>query len=246
MRWAYVAATFALVFLLAPAAASQGVPDDAPVAPAVPPAVEAMLGLGGSDASGTAYAFLAQLEAQGAIPFGTITRPLAPAPPTLEYQDAHPACDVNGDGVTDLVSNRLDLTSPPSTDGARSEIQAISGKDGQLLWKQDDQGVALAGRFLDVTLDRSGTPMPLGGPNVRASVDLDGDGVCDVFAYGYDTQERTSVPVTGPRTETFLVEAKMLSGKDGKEIWKLPLSGRRVTQSERYLRSETVVRVENF
>src|SRR5438874_8107043 len=92
------------------AGASASAGDDVSAPPA-PRAAEGLLLLDRTDDAQTAIVALAQLEQQGLLGVDELARPLAPLPPSLRYQDAHPACDVDGDGVPDLVSNKLDLRS---------------------------------------------------------------------------------------------------------------------------------------
>src|SRR5439155_10751375 len=129
-----------------------------------------------------------------------------------------------------LVSNKLDLRSPPSTVGASSEVRVLSGANGTLLWKASNPGYAGLGRVLDLNAERGGLPQPVGGPNVQPFVDVDGDGVCDIFTYGFTPgPPSASALVAGIRP--FTLDVRVLSGKTGKVLWKTTFAGQRVTES---------------
>src|SRR5207248_464457 len=98
---------------------------------------------------------------------------------------------------------------------------------------------------LDLNAERGGLPQPVGGPNVRPFVDVDGDGVCDIFTYGF-TPGPPGASVLVASIRPFTLDVRVLSGKDGKVLWKTTFAGRRVTESDPFLSTHQVARIEGF
>src|SRR5581483_8779960 len=117
--------------------------------------------------------FLAQMEHQGALPLGVLSTPPGEdasarsfRPPELTYRDFHASCDLNGDGVGDLISNDLELSRPPRVSGAPSKIVAVDGATGQPIWKRDNLYFLALNVAPDVSYVRVGEPSPDPARNV--------------------------------------------------------------------------------
>src|SRR5688500_15402532 len=132
-------------------------------------------------------AFYGQLAQQGLLPreVSMAAQLPPPRPPGLMFRDAHAVCDLDADGVEDVVSNDL-VINPPSLRDSDARLVAISGADGSELWKADNLAYGAIQSPPNGRLDRSGGAQPGHPDNAQAVADVDGDGVCDVFAYGMD------------------------------------------------------------
>jgi hypothetical protein len=128
-------------------------------------------------------ALLAQLEQQGLLPMGTIQKLEAMAldqgygAPSWYYSDFHPVCDLNGDGIDDIIANEISIFWQPFT-----HVRAISGRDGTDLWYHDNE------MYYAIQPARPGLPnpkYPLVAENTVYSDDFTGDGVCDVITFGF-------------------------------------------------------------
>ena len=146
--------------------------------------------------------------------------------PESIFRNAEPVCDLDGDGARDLVSNDMQLRRNGRFDSGFSTLRALSGADGHELWQQDNQlyyNIALANAY---SAFRPGQPNPVAPPNMVPMVDVNGDGVCDVLAYGFDGNTIISeVPIFGGVSVTIVtVTVRALSGKDGGALWTLPIA----------------------
>ncbi|HEX2021578.1 MAG TPA: hypothetical protein VHH36_02635, partial [Candidatus Thermoplasmatota archaeon] len=181
-------------------------------------------------------AVLAQLEKQRGISPGAAASlladdvaaggPLAPAPPSRVYRDARLVCDLDGDGARDLVSNTLDLGRAPRLTRATVNVEAFSGATGERLWRFDNGVlVPLLGPY-----DRQGDPSPKAPDNVQRAPDVDGDGVCDLFAFNFSTEDVIQAPPFLPMASVAFYETGVhaISGRDGTDVWATTLSATRV------------------
>lgn len=170
-----------------------------------------------------------------------------PAPPDLVYRDVRPSCDLDGDAVPDLVVNNLTLESPPSHASAQSEIEALSGRTGERIWKVDNLAAARMAPPSSVPYTGRGQPFPDALVTAEASFDVDGDGACDVVAYGFDEGTGFSAPFVGqPSFSTQPFSLRVLSGVTGEPLWTLDLQVSRTTASAPLFRTTTNVIVQGF
>src|SRR5262249_34679758 len=114
--------------------------------------------------------------------------------------------DLDGDGVPDLLAtgplNHLTMSEP------FSPLVALSGKTGRRLWVAD----------LQVGM--------LNGPKLVACHDLDGDGRPEVLFVAATDWGLDRPPGPGRSTDDLQYWLAVLSGADGRLLWKQPLSGR--------------------
>ncbi|MEA3202283.1 MAG: hypothetical protein QOE90_3711 [Thermoplasmata archaeon] len=198
----------------------------APLAPARASAPQVAPQVGGMGP-----AFLAQMERMGALPPGATEAAAAAAvdgnAPRTTYRDVHATCDLDGDGVPDMISNDLDLRAPPRLEDAPSKVVAWSGANGSQLWAADNL-FAVTLRDDGDSWQRLGQPVPDAPRNVVAAPDLNGDGACDVVAFGYQPGTRLDAPPTQSNVQvvTYAAIVKALSGKDGRPLWTRALDGR--------------------
>ncbi|HLE97887.1 MAG TPA: hypothetical protein VI997_10990, partial [Candidatus Thermoplasmatota archaeon] len=185
-----------------------------------PVEAESLLALPSGDPEVARIAFLAQLARGGVVSDGVVAAAGNPLPPATVFQDAHPTCDLDGDGVSDGVSNDFALGTPPLHNSGATTVRAFSGGNGTTLWTRDalNYGTFSIG---EASTERPGRPFPGNPGNVIPSLDLDGDGTCDVLAIGYDGDDGISVPpvFTVASVTTYLVEVRALSGRTGEDIW---------------------------
>lgn len=228
-------ALLVLLALLAPLAQAAPAPE-APERALLPDAASALVGLARGDVTvetamlaawarqdGRADAMLAAAAAAGA----------GAAPPEIIFRDAQAACDLDGDGVRDLVVNNLTLRSPPRIAGAQSEIEAVSGATGLRLWKIPNQAYGVVRSPPSIALTAKGQPLPDTGSSVRAFVDLDGDGACDVLAYGLHGEVGFAAPVFNePSVTPTTITVRAVSGRTGEELWALPFEATVATAQE--------------
>lgn len=168
------------------------------------------------------------LEADAGASEGAAARkpPPKPRPPAHVYRDVHPVCDLDGDGVRDALSNDLTLLSPPGTARADSRLQAISGADGSVLWTVDNLMYVRQDVPSDVPSARGGDPLPRAGENMAPTLDGDGDGVCDLVTFGFEYGTGISTPIVGdPSLFQFHTTLRLVSGKDGSDLWTRPIDG---------------------
>lgn len=253
-RWLLLGA---IVWLFFPASYAAGSPSaldegsDEAFAPAGPVGLDYLLGLrtNGTHPAYLAATFFAQLETQGFLPDGAVAASAA-APPGRTYRDVHMTCDVDGDGVPDMISNDLELNPPPGFNNAFSRFRVLSGANGSFLWGADNFIMTTLGLPEGVTYARQGRPAPEPPGNLApAGSDVDGDGVCDFLAFGYDFQRGTTIapPFFGtPFVRTFDTHVRLLSGADGKEIWRESQRTTIVGADEPFWGTFTVREIDNF
>lgn len=157
-------------------------------------------------------AFLAQMEQQGLLSPGTVDAIAAPeeAPPMLTYRNPQLICDMNGDGVEDVVSNDFDL--PYATDWLR----AMNGRDGSYAWYKYNY------YFFAVNVyNRAGLPFLQPIQNLEEIPDVDGDGVCDLLTFWFTYSIRQSGAVTVIEFDVTL-EMLNISSPAGMEYYYYP------------------------
>jgi hypothetical protein len=141
-------------------------------------------------------------------------------PPATTYNGVDPTCDLDGDGAADLIDHEMTLRQNGRFDSGFSHIAARSGANGTTLWGADNllyYNLGLAGSYASY---RAGQTNPNKPANVQALPDVDGDGVCDVFAYGFDTEDiLTPVLIGSPSLTAYEVTVRVLSGRNGTAIW---------------------------
>ncbi len=177
------------------------------------------------------------------------------AAPNYMYRDFIPACDLDGDGKTDLISHDFDFVGFPRP--PRSTIRAISGDDGAVLWSHDNKvwtgfrawnpaGVTFPEQYK--APERSGLPTPQwplsSPPTVVIVDDQDGDGVCDVLAYGFEWQ--VLLQYAFPLID-FSGDLRLISGATNAVVWSHPISVRRIDVVEPFFTGEEpFYRMTNF
>ena len=163
-------------------------------------AAASLLGLlDGADAFELNAAVLAQYEAQGMLPDGTVARirqarlagPAIGAlgPPLLVYRDATAFCDTNGDGHAEVLVNDYSLVT------SRPSVRLLDGRTGDEIYVEAQQ-FWFAGFVPQDT--RAADPVPLreqAPRNLQPFRDLDGDGVCDFFTHSFTTTGDLAVAV---------------------------------------------------
>lgn len=141
-------------------------------------------------------------------------------PPGTTYDGVDPVCDLDGDGTADLIDHQLLLRQNGRFDLGDSRIEARSGANGTALWGTDNLlylNLGLGGSYASY---RAGQANPNKPANVQALPDVDGDGVCDVFAYGYDRVDiLTPILLGSPSLTAYEVLVRVLSGRNGTAIW---------------------------
>lgn len=167
-------------------------------------------------------AFLGVLEKQGLLPEGLASAPNDFRAPKTLYRDLHPTCDLNGDGVPDLVSNDLDLARPPALSGP-STLVAVNGHNGSRIWARDNYYFMGLGVTDEISYARRGEALPHAPRALSPSVDLDHDGVCDLFAMGFDRERGTGFDGPPLGNEVSLnqlhVYVSAISGLTGHSLW---------------------------
>lgn len=184
-------AALCVLVLPAQAAPGEGPADVATFAPGPADAAGRLIGLlDGADELEANLAYLAQLEQQGTLAPGTVSRieearaasaaMPPPGPPENVYRDVFPFCDTNGDGYNEAFANDYSLLT------ARPTLRMLDGRTGRSLWLETNTQWFPAGwmppsfRALD--------PVPIGTvepKNTIPTVDLNGDGVCDFFTHTF-------------------------------------------------------------
>lgn len=247
----------ALVVLLmllvagAPAASADAQPALAESAMVADVGVAAALSLPMRDAAAQpnalAVTVLAQLEQQGLFAPGTLAGALAaddagPLPPSRMYRDAHAVCDLDGDGVEDMVSNDLALAAPPSFGNADARVQAVSAASGEVLWTISNFA------YVPTELEpRVGEPIPKRAENVQPFGDVDGDGVCDLVTFGFDDAEFAAPPIVGtPSLARYESVLRVVSGADGSIVWEQVIEGQRAAVQDTVFRWASVMRYTNI
>lgn len=165
-------------------------------------------------------------EEQGAALFETFNLRPDPGlayyvlPPGTVYHAVEPVCDLDGDGTDDLLTNELALRRNGRFDSGGSYIRALSGTNGTQLWSADNLVYANMGLPGAYGTYRAGQSNPQRPPNVQALPDVNGDGACDVFAYGLDQVDFiTPILIGSPSLTYYQVTLRVLSGKDGTDLW---------------------------
>ncbi|HUR68948.1 MAG TPA: PQQ-binding-like beta-propeller repeat protein [Candidatus Thermoplasmatota archaeon] len=245
-----LAALLLVLPLLAPlASASAGAAPaatDAVAAPApMPDAVGALfeLATGHGDPLRTLMLQLARQDGD----VQEMMAPAAPRPPALIFRDVKPACDLDGDGASDVVVNNLTLASPPTHARATSEIEALSGRTGARLWKVDNLFYSAIPAPSSVPYQVRGQPFPVAAEAPMPTLDLDGDGACDVIAFGFDQLGSVSAPVTGePSITTYQFDLRALSGRTGEALWTIGLQPTSTTASDPLFGATTNVVTTGF
>lgn len=221
-------AVLMLAPLLAPAAHASDEPSEVPaLVAAVGAAAAARFSEYAEDPRALDAFVLAQLEQQGAVEAGTLGAALAR--PEHVYKDVHPVCDLTGDGIGDMVSNDIEFNSPPGQTSGPGILRAIDGATGEPLWSQDNLF------YSRPAAARAGLAYPTGADNLASTMDLDGDGLCDLLTFGYDTDPSgISVPplFEVASVSTFYTVIRLLSGKDGSTVWESTVPGMRVSARE--------------
>lgn len=202
----------------------------------------------------------AQLERTGAVSAGytrTVMDAHAPAAhsdvaggrgivPDHKYRDAFPVCDVDGDGVEDVVVNRLEPLGRGSVSPADIIIEMHSGIDGRELWSREHfQHLEPAQGVLNYV---RGAEPGFGAPdNLFRVGDLDGDGVCDLIVYGTLRFTFASVPIWATASiGNFSVTVAALSGATGDFIWSQVHEGSVTTARDVLVGSYAAARMENI
>lgn len=204
---------------------------------------EQVLGLGALE--GDAFSFAAH-ELLDARPNGPGLARYAIVPESI-YRGALATCDMDGDGVHDLITNDMQLRQNGRFDSGFSTVRALSGQDGHELWEEPN---AL---YYNIALDnaysafRPGTPNPASPPNMIPVVDVNGDGTCDVLAYGFSGEPLYSTPILGSPSVTLVdVTIRALSGKDGATLWSQVVTATDVDASDPFYPIEQSRIIRNF
>lgn len=189
-------------------------------------------------------AFLAQLERQGLVAPGSVAAAeaaveqaaqLGGRAPSVIYKDTHLTCDLDGDGVRDVIVNQYDLGT------AMPRVYAYSGADGSYLWYH--YGSLF---YYPWIFGRAGTPEPYVPDNVAPTVDADGDGACDVmllgFYFNFGQFLFTGTGYVLPMT----TQLRMLSGANGYALWSNTYPGLIVVQAEPLTGSVQSITVQGF
>lgn len=156
-----------------------------------------------------------------------------PRAPGIIYRDATPTCDVDGDGERDLLVNNLTLVRAPSHSGAASELQAVSGRDGSLLWKVDNLFAVRMPTPSAVPYYARGQSFPTEDATALPALDLDGDGACDILAVGGEGLAGFSAPFVGqPSISDSISSVRALSGRDGSELWRVDFQATATSANE--------------
>lgn len=173
-------------------------------------------------------AFLLQLYEQGELGAAPLAaRANQPLPPSNIFRDAKATCDLNGDGVDDVIATDLRLSNPAFTSSAETFVRATSGADGKTLWISDGlywTTLSIASFFTGVSYDRKGEPLPRTSPSMGAVNDANGDGVCDFAVVDFAAGRAISVPFVA-YTRPIYTTMRVVSGVDGSDIWKQVIEG---------------------
>lgn len=146
-------------------------------------------------------------------------------PPGTIYHGVDPVCDLDGDGIDDLVTNEMALRRSGRFDSGGSYIRTLSGANGTQIWTADNLVYANMGLPGAYGTYRAGQSNPNKPPNVQPLPDVNGDGVCDVFAYGLEQLDFiTPVLIGSPSLTYFQVTVRVLSGIDGTPLWTTVIS----------------------
>ena len=224
---------------------------------ALAPPARAEAGPHAADAAGALLGFpvddpvailLHQLERQGALPEGTVAAARAQSrPPSLEFLDARPACDLDGDGRTDLLVNELALGQPPRLAPADATLTAVSGADGATLWRRDQLMVIDPPDAPGVSFTRVGRATPAASPNALAFPDVDGDGACDALSIEFHRGDSIAVPFVGtPSHAEFTLRVTLVSGRTGEDVWSETLPGTLTSAEDPLLGTVQVSSLRNF
>lgn len=150
--------------------------------------------------------------------------------PELVFRDSYTHCDLNKDGVNDVVFNELPLAY------GRPHLRAVNGADGDTLWY--DYGLSYA-RMLafrpnvhrfrpDLAYHapmRPGLPQPIfpfAPENALPAGDVNGDGVCDFMYWGFTPPFRPVIPIIGFLLPIWIYidwDVKMFDGATGRTLW---------------------------
>lgn len=129
-------------------------------------------------------------------------------PPSLVYQDAHPFCDVNGDGIEEVIVNQWDLGT------LRTWAYLYDGATGNYL-RSHYQYTYFPPHWFNPGWTQSGLPEPQRDfvpANMGHNLDLNGNGSCDYVTYTF------SFSSLGP---TLLIHTifRAYDGATGQTIW---------------------------
>jgi outer membrane protein assembly factor BamB len=175
-------------------------------------------------------------------------------PPESIYRAVDPVCDLNGDGHPDIVTNDMQLRRPGEYDRGASTVRALSGADGSGLWAEHNLQYVTLNTAHGYSNARPGQPNPQAPPNVRPTLDVNGDGVCDVLAFGYTQTlgeapdlgnpgvpcQDVSTPLIGnPSMSCIDVVIRMLDGHDGATLWTKVMHATQADTSEGFFNSES-------
>ncbi len=152
-------------------------------------------------------------------------------PPGTTHRDIQAACDLDGDGVLDLVENALETGGQGTTTGGETTIFARSGQNGSELWRADGAAFNVFVGERGISLLRGGMPDPRGPNNLALTDDLNGDGVCDLVTWGLRGRLDSIVtPIIGsPAVRNSDIVLRLLDGATGNQTWETVLPQTTVT-----------------
>lgn len=164
---------------------------------------------------------LAHFERQGLFPHGFVQSLEAAADgegspeDNLAFRFAYPIDDINGDGVPDTVVNSWNLLTLDST------VSAVSGTDGTPIWEKPNL------MYIPLWL-RRGDPFPQPTDNFATTKDVNGDNVGDLLLFGFQYTVIDVPPAPLPWCVRIILldgTYRMMSGKEGSDIWVEPYAG---------------------
>ncbi len=146
-------------------------------------------------------------------------------PPDTIYRDLMPACDLNGDGVEDLVENGFQTGGSAAPLQGSTVITARSGADGRELWRADGLYFMIYESERGLSLARPGLPEPQAAPNLAMAGDWTGDGICDIFTWGLQGRPGGIVTPFLGSPSLLLGDAmvQLIDGANGNVTWTIRL-----------------------